>query len=243
MTALNNSAFVLLELRQWAKAEERLRKVIQIKRPFGGSFFNLVNAQVRLGKITAAESTVAQFRQRMQDNEEIWESDWIVQWGRGDIRAADSIAQAVQKTARSMRQGTRSASNLAGTAFLRGRIRDGMRWRTEEHEAVYRPSRAPDRPLQIVLDSALGTAFFLQNVERARAMVRRALARTPMAQISPASRPWNSLGELAATLHDAQLAREALDGFEKDIPQLGLVSADAERARMRAWLAFGDGAI
>jgi tetratricopeptide (TPR) repeat protein len=238
MTALNNSGVLFEQKREWAKAEERFRAATLIARPFGSSFRNLVISQVRLGRISAAESTQARYAQRMPRHEDMWEGEWVIRWARRDLHAADSIAQAVHRAARGMRQATRSASNLAGSAWLRGRIREGLRWRTEAHEAVYRATHAAERPLQIVLDSALGIAHFLQQEDRAREMTRRALVRLPMTQIAPAARPWSSLGQLAATLHDELLAREVLVGFEKDIPQLGLASSDAERARMQASLAM-----
>jgi eukaryotic-like serine/threonine-protein kinase len=41
-------------------------------------------------------------------------------------------------------------------------------------------------------------------------------------------------------MHDPQLAREALQGFEKDLEQVGSMSPDGERARMRAWVAMAE---
>ena len=238
MTALNNSGVTYVQKKDWAKAEERYRAAALIKRPFGSTFLNLVLAQVRQGKVTAAESTQAAFRLRFPNHDDVWESEWMVQWARGDERGADSTARAVQRRARSVRQGSRAAWSLAASAMLHGRIREGMRWRTEGHQAVYRGSKAPDRPLRIAIDSALGVALFYQDVDRARTIVRHALAQHPMSQIPAASRPWHELAQVAAMTRDGQLAREAVSGLDADIPQLGLLNNDAHRAFQRGWLAM-----
>ena len=238
MTALNNSGVTYAQKKEWAKAEERYRAATQIKRPFGSTFLNLVATQVRQGKLAAAESTQADFRRRYPNHDDIWESAWMVQWARGDVRSADSTARAINRVARSVRQGSRSASSLSVSAMMHGRIREAMRWRTEGHQVVYRASKAPDRPVLIAIDSALGVALFYQDIDRARAIVHRAMARNPMSEMRPASRPWHELAQVAAVTRDAQLAREALSGFEADAPQLGLVNAEAERVYQAAWLAI-----
>jgi len=238
MTALNNSGVVYMQKKDWIGAEERYRAAAHIKRPFGSTFFNLVLAQLRQGKVAAAESTQAEFRSRFPNHDDIWESEWIVRWGRGDERIADSIARATHRTARGVRQGSRAAWDIAAVAALHGRIREALRWQSEGHQVVYRASKAPDRPLLVALDSALGVALFYQDPDRARGIVRRALAQYPMTHMRPASRPWHELARVAAMTRDAQLAREALSGLEADIPALGLLRPEAHRAYQRAWLAL-----
>jgi eukaryotic-like serine/threonine-protein kinase len=238
MIALNNAGVTFAQNHEWAKAEERYRAAIAIKRPFGTSFYNLIVAQLRRGKLAAAESTLARFRERFPAHENIWESEFVIRWSRNDIQGADSLARRIWATSTNPRQRRAAAALLASLSLRGGRIREGMRWRSEEHDVIYRATRAPEQPLLAVTDSADAIAFFLQDLPRARAMVRRALTRWPLRDLPAASRPWNSLAELAVALRDGQLAREFQDGFERDIPALGLARVDAERARMRAWVAM-----
>ncbi len=238
MTALNNSGVTYVQKKDWTKAEERYRAAAQIKRPFGSTFSNLVMAQLRQGKIAAAESTQEALLRRFPNHEDKWESEWMVQWARGDVRGADSTARAMNRAARNARQGSRSAWSLSASAMMHGRLREAMRWRTEGHQAIYRGSKAPDRSLLIAIDSALGVALFYRNTDRAHEILHRALARNPMSQMLPASRPWHELAQVAAFTRDGQLAREALSGLEADIPQLGLLNNDAHRAYQRAWVAI-----
>lgn len=240
-TALNNAGVQYMEIRDYAKAADRLRRSLDEKRPFGGSFTNLMQAQFRLGQVAAVESTQVLYRARVPDHEGLWEGEWYVRWGRGHLDAADSVARATVATTSQTGERSFAAMLLGSTAYLRGKLRDGIRWRTESNLVVYSATRAPDRLLFTALDSAQRAAFFLQEPQQARAIIRRALARTPMAQIPPAARPWNYLAEVAAVIRDAPLAREALDGFEKDLPQIGSVAPEGERARMRAWVAMASG--
>jgi len=241
-TALNNVGVGYMETRQYAKAADRLRRSLDDKRPFGGSFTNLLQAQSALGQPAAVlESTLVLYRARAPDYEGLWEGEWYVRWARGELAAADSIARATSDHSAQVGERMAAAYALGGTAHMHGKLREAVRWKTESHLVVYRASHAPDRLLIAALDSAQVSGFFLEQPQQARAIVRRALARTPMTQVSAADRPWFYLGEVAAMIRDASLAREALDGFEKDLPLRGSRSPDGERARMRAWLAIASG--
>ena len=239
-TAANNSAVLLEQKREFEKAVQYYRMAIDEKRPFGSTFTNIIFVQLRLGQIAGAESTQALFRARLPAHEDLWDGDWMVRWGKGDIAGADSIANATFRGARRMVMRLRSAQNLSATSNLRGQVRDGLRWTTEGHNAVYRATRAANRPLLAAIDSAQTAAFFLGDVAGARRMIRRALTKTPIAQIPPAARPWIRLGNLGADMRYPELAREALQGFEKDLEQVGSMSPDGERARMRAWVAIAE---
>jgi tetratricopeptide (TPR) repeat protein/tRNA A-37 threonylcarbamoyl transferase component Bud32 len=240
-TALNNAGVQYMMTRQYAKAADRFRRSLDDKRPFGGGFTNLMVTQLRLGQVSAVESTQSEYRAKLPGHEGLWEGDWYVRWGRGDLPGADSIARATFATSGQVFDRSTAASYLSGTAFLHGKVRDGTRWSAESRLALYRSSRATEHVLNAAFDSARTQAFFLQQPQQARALVRRSLARTPMAQVDAASRPWNELGQVAALIRDAALAREALDGFEKDLPLRGSRSPDGERARMRAWVAVAGG--
>ncbi len=240
-TALNNVGIGYMETRQYAKAVDRFRRSLDDKRPFGGSFTNLIQAQTALGQPAEVESTMVLFRARAPDYEGLWEGEWYVRWARGELAAAESIARATAEHSSQVTEQMSAAFVLGGLLHRRGRLREALRWKTESNLAVYRSIHAPERLLRAALDSAVVTGFFLEQPQQARALVRRALARTPMTTVAAPDRPWAYLGEVAATIRDASLAREALDGFEKDLPLRGSQSPDGERARMRAWLAMASG--
>jgi tetratricopeptide (TPR) repeat protein/tRNA A-37 threonylcarbamoyl transferase component Bud32 len=241
-TALNNLGVGYMETRQYAKAADRLRRSLVDKRPFGGSFTNLMQAQTALGQPPAAiESTLVQFRTQAPGYEGLWEGEVYLRWARGELAAADSIARATAEHSPQVFERTAAAFAAGGLAHMRGKLRDALRWKTESHLTVYRASHAPERLLVAAFDSAQIVGFFLEQPQQARTIVRRALARTPMTQVPAPDRPWVYLGEIGAMIRDVSLAREALDGFEKDLPLRGSRSPDGDRARMRAWVAMASG--
>ena len=239
-TAANNSAVLFQQKREHEKALQYYRMALDEKRPFGSAYTNIIFVQLRLGQIAGAESTQALFRERLPRHEQLWEGEWMVRWGKRDLTSADSIASAAFRSARGMRQRLRSAEFLSAASNLRGQVRAGLRWTTEGHDAVRRATRAPDRALLIAMDSAHTAAFFLEDAASARRIIRRALTAYPLGRMSPAARPWNQLGMLGADMRDPQLAREALQGFEQDVDQLGLINREGARARMQAWVAMAE---
>ncbi|MGQ0641401.1 MAG: hypothetical protein ACT4P6_11630, partial [Gemmatimonadaceae bacterium] len=239
-SALNNAALRYLETREYAKAADRFQRALNEKRPFGSAFTNLLVAQLRLGRVSAAESTQAQYRSRLPAHEQLWQGEWNVRWGRGEIDAADSIARATLANSTQAAPRTFAALALSVTAYLRGKLSEGLRWRSEANVTLSRATGAQDRLLIAGFDSAFDAAHFLEDTERARAIMRRALGRIPMSAIPAASRPWDELASMAARVRDGALARQALEGFERDLPNVGAVSPDGERAAMRGWVALAN---
>lgn len=239
--ALNNAGVIFYMKRDYARAEERYRAASLAKRPFAYSFLNLVQAQLRLGNIAAAESTRANFRLAFPQHESQWEGDWFLHWGRRELEQADSLSQRVFVGSRRLRARQRSAQYTAEVSLVRGRVREFMRWRGEQYGAVYRATGSAAASLRAAMDSARAMAFYLGDAPRGRALIRAALAATPVRDMPVAMRPWSELGELGASLHDPSLAREALTGLQQDLPQLGLSFPDAEVARLRAWHALASG--
>jgi tetratricopeptide (TPR) repeat protein len=64
-TAANNAAVLLMQKREFEKAEQYYGVALDEKRPFGSTFTNLLMAQLRLGRVAAAESTQTEFRRRL----------------------------------------------------------------------------------------------------------------------------------------------------------------------------------
>jgi tetratricopeptide (TPR) repeat protein len=106
---------------------------------------------------------------------------------------------------------------------------------------VYQRTQDAALLLEAAIDSATYAAMYLENRDVAGKVIRAALAKTPITQIPAAQRPWNGLARLAATMRDAALAREAMDGFERDLPNTGSLSPEGDRARVRGYTALAAG--
>lgn len=238
-SALNNAAVVYDELRQYERAESLYRRVVALPRTFGGAFTNLVEVQIRTGKTTALDSTVALFRTRFPASNDLWEAEWYAAWGEGDVAGADSIGRAVHSRGRTPRQLIRAAGATSSIAAMRGRIREGLRWATLGREALYRVQPTTGNRLGFALDSALSALLVPNGAAAARAFLARGLARAPISEIPASERPWQDLAMMAPELGDAALARQALQGFERDQAELA-VDREGRRAFFAAHVALAE---
>ena len=215
-SALNNAAVVRSQRREFEKAEELYRRVIALPRTFGGAFTNLMEEQIRNGHLSGLDSTRDAFYERFPGSADLWEADWFVAFGQGDLRTADSISRAVSTRARTARQAVRSAGTASTIAELRGQPREALRWATVSRAANLRATPSSAVRLAFALDTAYYLAGTLERPAEARAAISRGLARVPMSQIPAAERDWLSLSRLAAVVRDPALARQAREGFERD---------------------------
>jgi tetratricopeptide (TPR) repeat protein len=132
--ALNNGGLRYAQMRNYARAEELLRRATAIPQPFGGAFTNLVALQVAMGKLSAAESTQAALRSRLPSNTVRWYSDALIAVGRSDLARSDSIARAAFADPKAASSREFSANQLKQSAQVRGRIRDALNWLGETAE-------------------------------------------------------------------------------------------------------------
>ncbi|MEO8226833.1 MAG: protein kinase [Gemmatimonadota bacterium] len=230
-SALNNAAVVYGRKGDHERAEAMYRRVVVLPRSFLGAFTNLLREQVRNGRLTALDSTVAALRARFPKSG-LGEADWIVAWGKDELDRADSIGRAVYAGARP-RQALRAAGGVSYVAELRGQPRLALHWAALASDAMLRA--APSAANRFA--AALDTAYFAAadgDGPRARAALARGLARDPLDSIPPVERPWERVAEIATMIGDPALARQALQGFERD-----LASSARDSVGRRALFAAG----
>ncbi len=238
--ALNNAAVVLGEKQEYVRAEELYRKVIKLPHTFGGAFSNLLQEQIRNKRSPAAlDSTLALYREKFPESNDLWEAEWYAAWGKGDVATADSIARGINASANTVRQTIRSSTVLSGTSEMRGQIDEAALWQSRNSQALYRVQPTPGNLLGFAIDTAYFEMLYGTKAA-ALAALDRGLKRAPMADIPPSERPWGWLKILGARLKDPALVREALAGWERD--QSGLANdAVGVRADYAASLAFAEG--
>jgi tetratricopeptide (TPR) repeat protein/tRNA A-37 threonylcarbamoyl transferase component Bud32 len=216
-SALNNAAVVYGDKRDFERAEALYRRVVALPRTFGGAFTNLMQEQVRNGRTTALDSTVAAFKARFPASNDLWEAEWISAWAHNELDKADSISRAAATRARTSRQAIRGAGFTAGVAAVRGRLREALHWSTQRSEALVRAAPSMTSRISFTLDTAYYLALAQSTPAKTRATIERGLARTPMDSIPPTERPWDDLAQVSAAIGDAALARQALAGYERDL--------------------------
>ncbi len=215
-SALNNAAVVYSDTRDFERAEGLYRRVAALPRTFGGAFTNLMQEQIRNGRVAALDSTVVAFRARFPASHDLWEAEWLAAWGRHELDRADSISRAAYARGRTNRQTVRGASVTGSLADMRGRWREGLRWSTRRSEALVRTDPSAENRLNFALDTAYYLAVFEGDAAKTRAVIERGLALNPVDSMPPSERPWETLAQLGSTIGDPGLARRALAGYDRD---------------------------
>ena len=239
-SAMNNVGNLYQEKRDFARAEDRFHRASYFPHPFGGSFSNLVQAQVAQGKTAAAESTLARFRKALPTHGEIPPDEGVVLAARGQYAAADSELRAALPALKAEDPRAYAAWVDEGVEMLRGRIHEGL------HMDVVSATHPADTPagksdhLGLVLDSAWVQAFFYNDAAAARATIKRALATVPMESLAPADRPWQQLVLLAAAMHDGTAARNYDASLERDFPTTKFAGVVGYKEAARGVVAMAD---
>ena len=237
--ALNNGAIQYRRKGDDAKAEEWYKRAVRLPRPFGGSFSNLIQVQVANGHLSGLDSTRRLFHERLPTNADLWEVDWFTAYFAGDLHLADSLARAVFASARTTRQARNAAGGLGVTAELRGQPREAMRWFSQRSEVERKARPAPVNEQAFGLDTAFMLAGALERPAEARAVIGRTLARVPVSKLAASERPWDELAHLAGQLRDPALARQAMQGWQRDQASLETDSA-GRHAHYAAFLAMAE---
>jgi tetratricopeptide (TPR) repeat protein/tRNA A-37 threonylcarbamoyl transferase component Bud32 len=217
-SALNNVAIEYAGKRDFAKSEAAYRRAVAVAAPFGGSFQGLIATQIRLGKISAAESTLASFQKRLPSHGEQAAVRGMLLWNTQQVDAADSVMRAAFPTLRGNDARTTTAFNISGLATLRGRVREGQRWYVQAVPREASQAATNASLLGVMIDSAWVQAYYLNDAAASRATVKRALDRFPVASVAPPDRPWGALLSVATVNRDAAAARSFEAALERDLP-------------------------
>ncbi len=239
--ALNNGALRYMTKGDYERAEGLLRRAVALPEPFGGSFGNLIQAQVMLGKYAAAESTAAAYRTILPSSAGHWVSDAYIAIARGDLDALEEVSRATYAEPRAASQRDFSTLLLAQASSIRGKMRESLRWIGESEAILGAQSDTKMPVLRASLDSAWVRAFYLGDAAGAREQVRRALVQVPMESLPPSERLWQFLLGIADASGDAAAARGALQALERDLPQMGIGQASGVLSEARGIAALASG--
>ena len=239
-SALNNVAILYWNSRDRARAEERYRRAVAVDQPFGGSFGGLAGVELDLGKLSAAESTATAFEKKLPQHGELPAVKSALLFARGKYASADSLLRAAFPTRRSDAARARTATFLSNVNALRGRLREAQRWTSQGVPTEASVVATNAARLDIMLDSAWVLGYYLNDAVGAKAMVKRALDRVPMASIPAADRPWVTMLRIAAVTYDGAAARTYQASFEKDLPSSTFAAFKGSVPVSKAMLALAE---
>jgi len=216
--ALNNVAILYMSKHDFARAEERLRRATYVPHPFGGAFSNLLDAQLSQKKWVAADSMIARFKKTIPAHSDIPLDEARLLIAHGQYQGADSLLRKALPSIKSDDVRGFSAAFLAFDQLIQGRVHESERWEAQSVvHAASTPAGSADR-LAVSLDSAWNQAYYRNDANAARAIIKRTLARDPIESLAPADRPWLALLAIAEVMHDGAEARGYAASLERDLP-------------------------
>jgi eukaryotic-like serine/threonine-protein kinase len=213
--ALNNIALLYGQVRDFAKAEEYLRRAVSTEGASAVRLSNLVSVQVNLGKPADARQTVATLEKAVPGHPIIAFTNAELLSGAGDFAGAARVMDSLGK-ARSTDVTVQSgvAFNLGDYALARGRLSESKRW-WRAAQAARGTLGSRQSALTAELDEAWSAIWFFDDTARATRALDSALARNPMDSIPEIERPYNDLAGILARTGRIDRARAMAAAWER----------------------------
>jgi tetratricopeptide (TPR) repeat protein len=118
-------------------------------------------------------------------------------------------------------------------------MRDALAAAVRSDEALYKVQPTVGNLLAFALDTTFYDLAMERNAE-AFAALDRGLARAPVEKIPPSERRWGDLRDVGLFARNPELARRALQGFDRDLAGLS-DDAAGERAGYQAAVSYAEG--
>jgi tetratricopeptide (TPR) repeat protein len=238
--ALNNLALLYANARDFAKATDLLRRSIAANPTTLGAYRSLIAYEGELGHRTAVDSTFAAELKQSGNNPRVamQRANLLLARMRYDsaVALADSVVRA-NPGAGDLEQTRLSVAQAA--AFTHGKIQEGLRLASQNAE-MSAAQGSKSAPLSASFDSAVVEAFFLGQRDRAFALVRAGLERTPLDSIAPLDRPYVGLAQLYALVGQPELARAMLADFEQNTAGISADNTAASRHLIASFIALAE---
>jgi tetratricopeptide (TPR) repeat protein len=225
--ALNNISQALFDRHQYADAESVAVRCMELGH-YGTCPFHAMRNQLAQGKREAADSTVARWGRGSPHDPSMMRARFALATSRGDYQAGERFLRVLQSTGPSnafwQEQNANDAAALAGA---QGRL--------AEAEAQYRASAAAAEARGAPADF-LGEHAFLAEMEmrqrnrpeRAVEVLTSALAKHPLASMSPVDRPYVLLASAFAIAGRPEEGERLMSEYSRVMPA-SLQKGDIER--------------
>jgi len=206
--ALNNASVMLGRRREHEKALGYYMRSASLPGRTPLSFVNALGTATRLGRWELYDSLHREFARAYPTNPQVLVGPTRIAAVRGEHdRAAQLSAEVLPRVASSRTTLTTLRGLDAELALARGKVRESLKHRAELR-GLQVQSGFTTAPLYAALDSVSAIAVILEDPARARALLARALQRTPIDSIPYLDRDYDILIAVAAELGDTTRARE-----------------------------------
>ena len=238
--ALNNLALIYARKRDFAKAAELTRRSIAASPTSLTAYGNLISSLAELGQGGAVDSTLDAELKASSNSPRVAIGRVQILFSRGQYDQAlafiDSIARA--HPAEGDLQQTRIIDEES-IYLTRGKLADALK-RSSENAAMSTSFGSPSANLGASFDSAVVAALFLEQKEKALALVQAGLARTPLSTIAPLDRPYSGLAQVYSLAGRPDLAREMLADYDRNTAGLAPEAVAATRHQLMSTIAMAE---
>ncbi len=238
--ALNNLSNIYGSQRKYAKAIDLLHRSIAANPSALTAYGNLMNYQLQLGNMAAAESTLNAQIKASNNNPRIVLNRVNILWNKGAYDAAIALSDSLYKLdPSSMDMQSQKLAVGKAVDVTRGQLKAAQKLTSEI--AVMGVKRGfPTAVLGASIDSAMVQIWFFDDKEKALKLLEAGLKRTPLSSFPPMQRPYNGVGQIYAQAERPDLARAALADFEKISTSMTTEAAAAMRHGINATVALAE---
>ena len=210
--AINNAATIYQGRREFEKAERFFERAAALRPTSPIAYGNLIETQVLLGKVTAAESTAARLHGNLPEHPQsalfLAELEAVRQQYDS---AASRLVTLRRERAGDVRTQRSAAYRLADIALIRGRLDEASGFIGDAHAAEKRLGIAVG-PLTAALDDIWIDVWY-RSERNTLPRIERALREHPLEKIADVERPYGYLVQLYSLAGDTKKAKEMLLAF------------------------------
>jgi eukaryotic-like serine/threonine-protein kinase len=239
--ALNNLALIYADRRNFAGAEQLLRRSIASNPTALTAYGNLVVYQAEQGKLAAMDSTFAAQLKVSGSNPRVAITRASILFSRQKHDSAVLVADSISKAnPNDQFLATQAVGVRSYTDMVHGKLNEGLRLISQV--AAYNATHGSPVALLTAasLDSAIVEALFRESKTKALALIEAGLRRTPLSSLPPLERPYVSLAQAYALAGRPDLARTMLTEFERIAPTMPVRAASEGRHSINSVIALAE---
>lgn len=228
--AANNLGLLYGELRDYERAEEMFRRVIQLDSTTSFGYQNLIFAQVAQGELDSAQATLARLEELQPGNPLLAMARAELFRIRGEYGAAEALLERTrQDFGANLFVRARATIELSHLARLRGRLARSERYVREAMSV--QEERGLDAGYLGAAALLAAQYLIFHRSDEALAVLERALERHPLGSVAPLDRPYDPLVAIYALAGRTERARRYLAELEAlhQMPGSGLSAPHVPR--------------
>jgi tetratricopeptide (TPR) repeat protein len=239
--ALNNVAILYAKKREFAKAEESLRKSVAASPSTLTAYNNLMQYQAQLGHLASVESTYTAELKASGNLPRVAISRANILYARGQYDSAAALVDSVARANPTQGDLTQTALGMkAAIAVTRGQLNEGLKLANENAELSAKYG-SPTARLNAAFDSAVVTGFLRESKDKALGYIEAGLKRTPLSSLQALDRPYVALAQVYAIAGRPERAKEMLADYEKDTQGIAPDVVAATRHQLLSSIAMAEG--